>query len=88
MKANVSDELHFYNRLLDQRDRVAKVLEVRGAGASGRTWVGAAWLTSSPPRGRTRFTRSHARRSGGETRSGVSADDFCFARRPAFFRAR
>jgi hypothetical protein len=32
MKAKVGDELHFYSRLLDQRDRVAKVLEVRGAG--------------------------------------------------------
>ncbi len=30
MKANVGDELHFYSRLLDQRDRVGMVVEVRG----------------------------------------------------------
>lgn len=30
MKANVGDELHFYSRLVDHRDRVGEVLEVRG----------------------------------------------------------
>lgn len=32
MKAETGDELHFYSRLLDQPDRVATVVEVRGDG--------------------------------------------------------
>jgi hypothetical protein len=32
MKAEAGDELHFYSRLLDQPDRVATVVEVRGDG--------------------------------------------------------
>ncbi|HEY0572776.1 MAG TPA: DUF1918 domain-containing protein [Pseudonocardia sp.] len=31
MKAQTGDELHFYSRLLDQPDRIATVVEVRGA---------------------------------------------------------
>ena len=31
MQAKAGDELHFYSRLLDQPDRIATVVEVRGA---------------------------------------------------------
>jgi Domain of unknown function (DUF1918) len=31
MRAQVGDQLHFYSRLLDQSDRIATVIEVRGA---------------------------------------------------------
>jgi len=30
MKAHAGDQLHFYSRLLDQHDRLATVIEVRG----------------------------------------------------------